>query len=315
MDNFKINLSNEAKIGLVVLAAIIVAFIGFRIMRDQPIFRQSKFLYTTFDRVDGLLPGNFVQIKGNKIGSVKEMNFSPETDSTKVTLGITTQFMLPKGSKAVLKKPGPLGAVTIEIVRGSGAIDIPWGSYIPGEIDGGVFESFSTKGEIIADELTKSLTHLNRMMIKLDSSMYSNNRDPIRNTLSSFEKTGKDVQQLIAKRKHDIDTLIVNMSNITKNFDELTENNKEEIDSMLTNLKNASYELDKLSKGLNKTTLSLNEILVKMNEGTGTFGKMINDESLYTNLDSLSFNLKELVKNIQKDPRKYLKHMRLVEVF
>ncbi len=315
MDNFKINLSNEAKIGLVVLAAIIVAFIGFRIMRDQPIFRQSKFLYTTFDRVDGLLPGNFVQIKGNKIGSVKEMNFSPETDSTKVTLGITTQFMLPKGSKAVLKKPGPLGAVTIEIVRGSGAIDIPWGSYIPGEIDGGVFESFSTKGEIIADELTKSLTHLNRMMIKLDSSMYSNNRDPIRNTLSSFEKTGKDVQQLIAKRKHDIDTLIVNMSNITKNFDELTENNKEEIDSMLTNLKNASYELDKLSKGLNKTTLSLNEILVKMNEGTGTFGKMINDESLYTNLDSLSFNLNELVKNIQKDPRKYLKHMRLVEVF
>tara|TARA_R110002124_G_scaffold134495_4_gene297266 strand:- start:2400 stop:3347 length:948 start_codon:yes stop_codon:yes gene_type:complete len=315
LDNFKINLSNEAKIGLVVLAAIIVAFIGFRIMRDQPIFRQSKFLYTTFDRVDGLLPGNFVQIKGNKIGSVKEMNFSPETDSTKVTLGITTQFMLPKGSKAVLKKPGPLGAVTIEIVRGSGAIDIPWGSYIPGEIDGGVFESFSTKGEIIADELTKSLTHLNRMMIKLDSSMYSNNRDPIRNTLSSFEKTGKDVQQLIAKRKHDIDTLIVNMSNITKNFDELTENNKEEIDSMLTNLKNASYELDKLSKGLNKTTLSLNEILVKMNEGTGTFGKMINDESLYTNLDSLSFNLNELVKNIQKDPRKYLKHMRLVEVF
>ena len=308
-------MSNEAKIGLVVLAAIIVAFIGFRIMRDQPIFRQSKFLYTTFDRVDGLLPGNFVQIKGNKIGSVKEMNFSPETDSTKVTLGITTQFMLPKGSKAVLKKPGPLGAVTIEIVRGSGAIDIPWGSYIPGEIDGGVFESFSTKGEIIADELTKSLTHLNRMMIKLDSSMYSNNRDPIRNTLSSFEKTGKDVQQLIAKRKHDIDTLIVNMSNITKNFDELTENNKEEIDSMLTNLKNASYELDKLSKGLNKTTLSLNEILVKMNEGTGTFGKMINDESLYTNLDSLSFNLNELVKNIQKDPRKYLKHMRLASYF
>jgi hypothetical protein len=61
--------------------------------------------------------------------------------------------------------------------------------------------------------------------------------------------------------------------------------------------------------------LSLNDILGKINEGTGTFGKMVNDESLYTNLDSLSFNLNELVKNIQKDPKKYLKHMRLVEVF
>lgn len=303
------------KIGLVVLAAIIIAVIGFRVMKDQPVFRQSNFLYTTFDRVDGLLPGNFVQIKGNKIGSVKEMDFSPESDSTKVTLAITTEFMIPQGSKAVLKKPGPLGAVTIEIVRGSGSEMIPWGSYIHGEIDGGIFETFSTKGEVAIDELTKSLTQLNGLMIKIDSSAYSDNRDPIRNTLNSFEKTGKDVQQLIAKRKHDIDSMIVNMSNITKNFDDLTENNKEEIDSMLTNLKNASSELEKLSKGLNKTTVSLNEILVKINEGTGTFGKMINDESLYTNLDSLSFNLNELVKNIQKDPRRYLKHMRLVEVF
>lgn len=303
------------KIGLVVLSAIIIAVIGFRVMKDQPIFRQSNFLYTTFDRVDGLLPGNFVQIKGNKIGSVKGMAFSPESDSTKVTLGITTEFMIPKGSIAVMKKPGPLGAVTIEIVRGSSSEMIRWGSYIPGEIDGGIFETFSTKGEIIADKLTKSLTQLNGLMVKIDSSVYSDNRDPIRNTLTSFEKTGKDVQQLVAKRKHDIDSMIVNMSNITRNFDDLTENNKEEIDSMLTNLKNASSELEKLSKGLNKTTLSLNEILVKMNEGTGTFGKMINDESLYTNLDSLSFNLNELVKNIQKDPRRYLKHMRLVEVF
>jgi ABC-type transporter Mla subunit MlaD len=309
------NLSNEAKIGLVVLAAIIIAVIGFRIMRDQPVFRQSKFLYTTFDRVDGLLPGNTVQIKGNKIGSVKEMKFSPETDSTKITLGITSDFAFPVGTKAVLKKPGPLGAVTIEIVRGSSSNYIEWGSVIPGEIDGGIFETFSTKGETIADELTKSLKNLNGLMVKLDSSVYSDKRDPIKSTLSSFEKTGKDVQQLIAKRKHDIDSMIINMSNITNNLDDLTENNKSEIDSMFTNLNSASSELDKLSKELNKTTLSLNEILVKINQGTGTIGKMINDESLYTNMDSLSFNLNELIKNIQENPRKYLKHMRLVEVF
>jgi ABC-type transporter Mla subunit MlaD len=205
--------------------------------------------------------------------------------------------------------------MTIEIVRGSGSKDIPWGSRIAGEIDGGITETFSTKGEQALDQVNTSLSNLNSLMTKIDSSVYSDNRDPIRSTLTSIEKTGKDVQQLIAKRRQDIDSMIVNMSSITKNFGDLTENNKSEIDSMITNLKNASSELDKLSKGLNKTTLSLNEILVKINEGKGTFGKMINDESLYTNLDSLSFNLNELVKNIQKDPRKYLKHMRLVEVF
>jgi len=315
LETSKFNLSNEMKIGLVVIAAIIVAFIGFRIMRDQPLFRQSKFLYTSFDRVDGLLPGNTVQIKGYKIGSVKDMSFSPTNDSTRITLGITADFMIPEGSKAVLKKPGPLGAVTIEIVKTNSSEMIPWGSDIHGEIDGGIFETFSTKGEVVVDELTVSLTKLNGLMGKIDSSLYSDNRDPIKNTLSSFEKTGKDVQELISKRKSDIDSMIVSMSNVAQNFDELSEGNKAEVDSMLTSLKNTSSELEKLSKGLNKTTLSLNDILEKINGGTGTFGKMINDESLYTNLDSLSFNLNELVKNIQKDPKKYLKHMRLVEVF
>ncbi len=303
------------KIGLVVIAAIIIAVIGFRIMRDQPLFRQSKFLYTSFDRVDGLLPGNTVQIKGYKIGSVKEMNFSPTNDSTRITLGITADFMIPKGSKAVLKKPGPLGAVTIEIVKANSSDMIPWGSDIHGEIDGGIFETFSTKGEVVVDELTVSLARVNDIMGKIDSSLYSGNKDQIKSTLSSFEKTGKDVQELISKRKNDIDSMIVSMSNVAQNFDELSEANKTEVDSMLTNLKNASSELEKLSKGLNQTTLSLNDILNKINGGSGTFGKLINDESLYTNLDSLSFNLNELVKNIQKDPKKYLKHMRLVEVF
>ena len=179
----------------------------------------------------------------------------------------------------------------------------------------GLIEKFSEKGDVIADELTISLKNLNSMMVKIDSSLYSDNRDKIGNTLSSFEKTGKDVQELISKRKHDIDSMIVSMSNVAQNFDQLTEGNKAEVDSMITSLKNASSELEKLSKGLNKTTLSLNDILEKINEGSGTLGKMINDESLYTNMDSLSFNLNELVKNIQKDPKRYLKHMRLVEVF
>ncbi len=308
-------MSNELKIGLTVLAALIIAFIGFRIMKDEPLFRQSKFLYTKFDRVDALLPGNTVQIKGYKIGSVKRMEFSPETDSTRVTLGITADFKIPKGSIAVLKEPGPLGSVTIEIQKSESSEFLEWGSDIKGRIDGGIFGSIAEKGESIAVELETSLKELNSLMVKVDSSMYSDNRDPIRNMLNSFEQTGKDVQQLVSKRKNEIDSMIVSMKNVAHNLDEMSTQNKADVDSMLTNLSKASAELETLSKNLNKTSLSMNSLLDKMNNGEGTMGKLMNDESLYTNLDSLSFNLNELVKNIQKDPRRYLKHMRLVEVF
>jgi len=44
-------------------------------------------------------------------------------------------------------------------------------------------------------------------------------------------------------------------------------------------------------------------------------GKLVNDPQLYDNLESLSSEMNSLVKNINDNPRKYLKHMRLIEVF
>ena len=73
--------------------------------------------------------------------------------------------------------------------------------------------------------------------------------------------------------------------------------------------------MDTLSVELNKTTLTLNDVLTKINDGEGSLGKLVNDTSLYNNLDSLTFNLNALIQNINDDPGKYLKHMRLIEVF
>ena len=84
---------------------------------------------------------------------------------------------------------------------------------------------------------------------------------------------------------------------------------------LISNLEAASGRMDTLSAELNKTTLTLNDVLTKINEGQGSLGQLVNDTSLYNNLDSLTFNLNDLIKNINEEPGKYLKHMRLIEVF
>jgi len=74
-------------------------------------------------------------------------------------------------------------------------------------------------------------------------------------------------------------------------------------------------QIERLSTELEQTGSKLNDILTKVNNGDGTLGKLVNNPSLYNNLDSLSAEMKTLIKNINEDPRKYLKHMRLIEVF
>jgi predicted lipoprotein len=74
-------------------------------------------------------------------------------------------------------------------------------------------------------------------------------------------------------------------------------------------------ELEKIRVELEGASAGLNEIIEKINSGQGTIGKMVNDPSLYNNLDELTNELNELVKGINEDPGRYLKHMNLIEVF
>jgi len=52
-----------------------------------------------------------------------------------------------------------------------------------------------------------------------------------------------------------------------------------------------------------------------MNNGEGTAGRLINDPSLYTKLDSAATQANSLLRDLQENPNKYLEDMTLVKVF
>jgi phospholipid/cholesterol/gamma-HCH transport system substrate-binding protein len=47
-------------------------------------------------------------------------------------------------------------------------------------------------------------------------------------------------------------------------------------------------------------------VLLKINGGQGTLGRMVNDPHLYQNSDSLVTELRSLVADIKKNPKRYI---------
>jgi len=309
------NISNELKIGITVAVAILVAFIGFRIMKDIPLFKTSKTLYTKFSRVDGLLTGNAVSVRGKKIGSVSEITYIQEEDSILVSMSIDKEFMIPKNSTATLVNPGPIGAKYISIKKSDSAEELKDGDFIKGVYDAGIINQFATKGEQLTDQITQNLTELEQLLVNVNDALNENNKQQISNTLGNVAQTTETLNSIVQQRQQDLNEMIQSMNSIFGNLDTVSTANKKSLGEIIRNLESASVELETLSKDLNQTTRSLNEILAKVDGGTGTIGKMVNDPSLYNNLDSLSVNLNNLIKNINEDPKRYLKHMRLVDVF
>lgn len=306
--------SNEAKIAITIITAIVVAFLGFRAMRDMPLFRQSKILYSYFERVDGLTPGNLIYINGVKVGSVKQINLIKD-DSVRVALSFNLGVDVPKGSVAYLESSGLFDEKAVVVERGDSSENIEYGGTIKGVYRGGMMETLKDEGEKLSGDVSQSFEKLNMLLEQLNNTITAENRTKINGILSDLQSTTGEIDQLMQHKRTELESSIDHANRFFANLDTVSTNNKENIDSVLVAMNSSLKLIERLSGELEQTGNKLNQVLTKINDGEGSLGKLINDPSLYNNLDSLSAEMKSLIKNINEDPRKYLRHMRLIEVF
>lgn len=307
-------ISNEVKIGITVIGAILVAFIGFRVMRDVPLFRQSNKIYATFAQVSGLNPGSYIYINGVKVGSVKEVKLTPD-DSVRIAMNLDLDTPITKGSVAYLRSTDILGQKAIIIERGDSDQEVPYGGEIKGVYVEGMVETIKQKGEQLGGNISDSFDHFNELMNRLNKVINEQNRSELRKTLSHLRATSGEISRLLERNSDELDSSVKHANHILQNLDTVSTANKERVDSLMVNLQKTSDELQYLTRDMRETSGQLTNILRKINDGKGSLGLMVNDPSLYNNLDSLASQLKDLTKNINEDPHRYLKHMRLIDLF
>ncbi len=54
------------------------------------------------------------------------------------------------------------------------------------------------------------------------------------------------------------------------------------------------------------TAAQLNRIATRMNEGDGTLGMLLNNDTLYTNLEHATRNLELLLLDMKMNPKRYI---------
>lgn len=307
-------ISNEFKVALTVLAAIIFGFIGYRIMSDMPLFRQSKVIHSYFNRTDGLSPGNYIYVNGVKVGSVKEVKLAGG-DSVAVTMNFDLGVEIPKNSVAYLESSGLLNEKAIVVERGDSETYLAYGDTMEGEYRGGMMETLKQEGQQLSEDVSDSFKNLNDLLAQLNKVVDKKNQGKIDRVLKDVRNTTRDISNLFKRKKDDLESSMEHAQNFLANVDTVSMRNKARVDSVMTGLEQSLSELETLSRDLQKTNAELNQILTKVNNGEGSLGKLVNDTTLYNNLESMSAEMDLLIKNINENPRKYLKHMRLIEVF
>src|SRR5215218_5413118 len=96
-------ISNEVKVGLLTITAIIILVLGFNFLKGQSVFNKPFVLYARFPDIGSLEKSNQIKIKGLSVGTVHE--FVPadrEVNSIIVELHVDKTIAIPRNSIALI---------------------------------------------------------------------------------------------------------------------------------------------------------------------------------------------------------------------
>ena len=134
----------------------------------------------------------------------------------------------------------------------------------------------------------------------------SSSFENIKSAFESFDRTSKRLDTLVALEKIKIDAIMSHIESITGNL----KNNNELISHAVKNLADISDSLANANiteavSNANKAMLDLSAVVDRINKGEGSLGMLINNDTLYTNLESASLELDKLLEDVRVNPKRY----------
>ncbi|MEO8088249.1 MAG: MlaD family protein [Bacteroidota bacterium] len=308
-------INKEVRVGIIVFSAIALSFWGLNYLKGQDIFTSQKAIYAVYNRVDGLLPSNLVQVNGYKIGFVKTITLMPDHSGRLViSMHIKSELKIPRNSRAEIFSTDFLGTKAVQLIFGDSKEDIQDGDTLLSSVQASLTDEVGAQVAPIKQKAENLLASLDSVAavfrevfnqetkLNLKKSFQSISR-----ALNSIDNIATTVDTMLGRKNGRIKLLLENLESITGNI----KNHNQQIGEVIDNFSGISDTLRKAN--LSETILNLkttlektSSIFDKVNKGEGTLGLLVNDDSLYMNLNNTAHSLDALVKDLNNNPKKYV---------
>jgi phospholipid/cholesterol/gamma-HCH transport system substrate-binding protein len=294
MDNRTI----ELRVGIVVAIAVIVLFLGIIWIKEYR-FNVERYKYgVLFPNVGALSAGDPVTVLGVKKGTVERIILSG--GDVLVTFNLTTDVKLKKDAKFTVMNIGLMGERFIDVSPGHSPELLDLSRPVEGFYDTGIPEVMGMAGQML-DEIRRLVAHLEGIF----GTQWS--QESFKETIKDLRKLSSDLVTLLDRNKEKLEKAATDLSSTSSELKDLVDKNKDKLQSSVDNFATSSAKLDTVTTTLSSLSNSLKNLTQKIESGQGTFGKLVNDSTLYNDLRKTTNNLDELIADIKKNPKKYLK--------
>jgi phospholipid/cholesterol/gamma-HCH transport system substrate-binding protein len=295
-------ISNEVKIGITAIITILVFIWVYNFLKGKDLFSKTAHYYVVYDKIGGLAESSPIEVNGYRVGVVQSVRFlDPVSGRLLVTLSVDKGFKLPVNTVSEITTASLIAGMKIQLVYGKGPGTYSNGDTIPGRLA----ESLITKVE---SELAPLKERISDLVSAIDSVIGSVNEimDPqfkanLRSGVASLSNTAKSIDEAELK---------ATLENVNK-FTQMLVENSDKLTSTFSSLENVADTLAAadIYNSVNNLKLSLEKASVLMenlSNGQGTAGKLMTNDSLYTNLSNSLESLNLLLLDMKANPKRYV---------
>ena len=294
--------TKEIKTAVLILSGIFLFIFIFNYLKGENLLTSSRKITAVYDNVEGLAKSSAVTINGHRVGKVHDINFSGDgSGMLEVVMLIDSDFKFSKNSSAQLYESGLIGGKAISIIPANdGGRDAVSGDVLISKTKPGLTElvnqrltPLQEKIESVMESTDILLNNVNSIFDKQTKVNIKQSIIQFKNTISAFETTSNSLNNLL----QDNETVI---ASTLENFNLISE------DLSMVSSTLSEADLAETVRGLRSSLITFDKLLNGIEDGEGTFGKLIKDDGLYNNLDGTLSQLEALLEDMKLHPKRYV---------
>jgi phospholipid/cholesterol/gamma-HCH transport system substrate-binding protein len=326
--------SNDWLVGVSIIVTMVGMVAATLWLQQADLGSQRRGVTARFRDVGNMQVGNAVVIRGVKAGRVRALTLAAQ-GWVLVDLDLDEGIVLPSDPVVLLQSSSLFGEWQATVTGRDAAPQIsdvmlqlddvagaPDGA-LPGAVLPDIAQLTTVAGGIAGNVASVA----ERVRTAFDDSAARELRTSIRN----FSTASGDLARVVRLQSRNLDSMAahvrIGVEDLTATsaslrrtvarVDSATEQGEirtiiSETERAAGNLRVASERIDSLTRALQSAERSLrgvvgkaDSVLGKVDRGEGSLGLLVNDPSLYRNTDSLLVDLRTLINDFRKDPKKY----------
>ena len=286
--------TKEVKIALVALVGAVLLFFGMNFLKGLNIFASTSDYFIEFKDISGLSSSSPIYADGYQIGTVKDVIYDYSGEHpTRVVVAIDKDMRIPVGSTAEIVSD-VMGNIKVNILLANNPRErVMPGGTIAGDVNGGAF-----------GKVAEMVPTIEKMLPKLDSILTSVNTllaDPalaqslhnVQSITDNLTTSSAELNTLMKQINRNVPTMMAKANSVLDNTDKLTGNL-------------AALDLQSTKQQVDQTIANVQQLTAKLNSKDNTLGLLMNDASLYNNLNTTMRSADTLLVNLREHPKRYV---------